>query len=301
MPADDRPVFSSLAPTGGDGAPDETSPRRGTEADPLGDAMRDPSAVALRLLRRLLLGRQRDDALDRVTRGDVPQVPSADLDAASVSAVLPEAVRLREAQDRDLGDALAGPVERGLKASVEKNPQPVVDAIFPVIGPAIRRAIRHALDQSMQSVNQSVNVGLSAKGLKWRWEAWRSGVSFGEVVMRHTLQYRVEEVLLVHRETGLLLQHVVAEDVPGAGENPDLVGAMLTAVRQFVGDSFGVNEDDALESVEVGDLNVWIEPGPRAIVAAVIRGHPPESYRERLRRALETVHARLGDALGAFT
>ncbi len=250
------------------------------------------------LLRRLLLGNDRDDALDRVVRNDLPPPP---VDSRDVARVLPEAVLRREAQDHDLGDALAGPIERGLKASVERNPQPIVDAIFPVIGPAIRRSIRHAMAQSLESVNQSVNYGLSWQGLRWRMEARRSGLSFGEVVLRHTLQYRVEEVLLVHRETGLLLTHVVASGVPGAGEDADLVSAMLTAVRQFVGDSFKVDEGDALDSIEVGDLSVWIEPGPRAIVAAVIRGHPPEAYRGRLQAACETVHSRLGDALTTFT
>ncbi|HIG75926.1 MAG TPA: hypothetical protein EYQ24_15490 [Bacteroidetes bacterium] len=309
MASDDRPVFTEVPLSSGDGAaPDPPAPlaerpgEASREAPDAASANRDrqPTAADLRLLRRLLLGRDRDDALDRVSRGDLPAAP-ARLDARSVGRVLPDAVRFRESEDEDLGEALAGPVERGLKASVERNPQPVVDAIFPVIGPAIRRAIRHAMAQSLESVNQSVNYGLSWRGLKWRAEAWRSGLSFGEVVLRHTLQYRAEEVLLVHRETGLLLQHVVAPDVPGAGEDADLVGAMLTAVRQFVGDSFSVDEDDGLEAVEVGDLTVWIEPGPRAIIAAVLRGHPPESYRETLRRAVETIHARMGEALTTFT
>ena len=249
-------------------------------------------------LRRLLLGDTRDDALDRVARNALPPPP---VDAGQLARALPAAIRVREAQDHDLGDALAGPIERGLKASVERNPQPVVDAIFPVIGPAIRRAIRHAMAQSLEAVNQSVNYGLSWRGLRWRLEARRSGVSFGEIVLRHTLLYRVEEVLLVHRETGLLLSHVVASGVAGAGEDADVVGAMLTAVRQFVGDSFQVPEGAALDAIEVGDLTVWIEPGPRAVVAAVIRGHPPEAYRQRLAGAVETIHSRLGDALTAFT
>ncbi|MEL6614671.1 MAG: OmpA family protein [Bacteroidota bacterium] len=281
----------------GDGAaPTPSAPASGGSPRP----RRAPTSDETRLLRRLLLGRDGDDALDRVARGDLPAAP-ARLDARSVGRVLPEAVLWRESEDEDLGDALAAPVERGLKASVERNPQPVVDAIFPVIGPAIRRAIRHAMSQSLESVNQSVNYGLSWRGLKWRVEARRSGLSFGEVVLRHTLQYRVEEVLLVHRETGLPLTHVVASGVEGAGQEADTVSAMLTAMRQFVGDSFDVDEDDALDTIEVGDLNVWVEPGPHAILAAVIRGHPPEAFRDRLSAACETIHSKLGGPLTAFT
>ena len=284
MPPDAQPEIPDPPPSaGGDGAA-------------AGDD-RQPTEEDVRLLRRLLLGDDRDDALDRVSRGDV----DVRLDAKSLSRVLPDAIALREAEDHELGAALAGPVERGLKESVERNPQPVVDAIFPVIGPAIRRAIRHAMSESLQAVNQTVNYGLSWKGLRWRLEARRKGVSFAEIVLRHTLLYRVEEVLLVHRETGLLLSHVVSPEVPDAGEDADLVSAMLTAVRHFIEDSFEVEKGEALDSIEVGDLAVWIEPGPRAIVAAVIRGHPPESYRNTLRHAVETIHARLGEALTTFT
>ena len=299
-PRPDFPAFAPLAPESGTGPPegDGAPPRPPADARPPAAPEASGEADEAELLRRLLLGDTHDDALDRVVRNDLPPPP---LDARPLGRVLPEAVLWRESENHDLGDALAGPIERGLKASVERNPQPVVDAIFPVIGPAIRRAIRHAMAQSLESVNQSVNYGLSWRGLKWRLEARRSGLSFGEVVLRHTLLYRVEEVLLVHRETGLLLKHVVAQDVPGAGEDGDLVSAMLTAVRQFVGDSFHVEDGAALDTIEVGDLNVWIEPGPRAVVAAVIRGHPPEAYRDRLSGAVETIHSRLGEALTTFT
>ena len=195
MDPDARPAFTPIPLSGGDGPasfatsstdPHGDSARLGDASDPPqsgpeagAPASRQPTAADIRLLRRLLLGRDGDDALDRVSRGDLPRAPAARLDARSVSDVLPDAVRLREAEDHDLGEALAGPVERGLKASVEKNPQPVVDDIFQVIGPAIRRALRHAMAPSLQSVNQSVNYGLSWRGMKWRVEAWRSGVSFG--------------------------------------------------------------------------------------------------------------------------
>ena len=246
-------------------------------------------------LRALLLGPQQATVLDRLTAAG----PDG-LDAAGLSDLLPAAVRLRQDRDDALGAALAPTIETGLKASVERDPQPVVDAIFPVIGPAIRRAIRHALSRSTQSLNQTLNVGLSWRGLRWRAEAWRTGETFGEVVLRHTLRYRVEQVLLVHRESGLLLHHVVEDGVADAGD-ADLVSAMLTAIRQFAADSFRVSEDAALDTLEVGDLTVWIEPGPRAVLAAVVRGHPPADLRETMRSTIETIHGRYGASLGAFT
>ncbi|MEM1116985.1 MAG: OmpA family protein [Bacteroidota bacterium] len=272
--------------------PDDTRP----DASHAGDgapAAGSPEEVAA--LRRLLLGERQAELLDRWTAQG-----ARDLDADALMRMLPEAARRSSAQSEALGKALAPTIETGLKASVERNPQPIVDAIFPIIGPAIRRAIQSALASSMQAINQTVNYGLSLRGLAWRVEAWREGLSFSEVVLRHTLAYRVEQVLLVHRNTGLLLHHLVAPAVDEA-ENPDLVSAMLSAIGQFVEDSFVVDEDDALDAVQVGDLNVWIEPGPHAVVAAVVRGQPPQELRTTLVRALATIHDRYGAALATFT
>lgn len=45
-----------------------------------------------------------------------------------------------------------------------------------------------------------------------------------------------------------------------------MVSGMLTAIRDFVADSFSVEEGEGLESILVGELNVWIEHGPEAIL-----------------------------------
>jgi len=62
-----------------------------------------------------------------------------------VSRVLPEAVHARSRQDDEVTKALLPTVERAITISVRKDPQVLVDAIFPVMGPAIRRAIAAAL------------------------------------------------------------------------------------------------------------------------------------------------------------
>ena len=53
---------------------------------------------------------------------------------------LPDAFALR-AKDPKLSGAIAPMIEDAITASVRKNPQPLADALFPVIGPAIRKAI----------------------------------------------------------------------------------------------------------------------------------------------------------------
>ena len=217
--------------------------------------------------------------------------------ARDVGAVLPQAL-LHRASDPELARALTPPVERAITASVRRDPRPLADALFPVIGPAIRKAVAASLASMVESLNRTLEHSVSMRAMQWRFEALRTGKSFGEIVLLKTLLFRVEQVFLIHRKTGLLLQHVRAG--PAHVEDAQLVSAMLTAIRDFVQDSFRVPEQDSLDSLKVGELSIWIEQGPGAILAAVIRGTAPPALRQVLQRALETVHLQHAEALEAF-
>jgi outer membrane protein OmpA-like peptidoglycan-associated protein len=215
-----------------------------------------------------------------------------------VSRVLPDAIAMR-ATDPQLTRALAPSIEVALTASVQRDPRPLADALFPVMGPAIRKAIAHTLASMMETLNRTVEHSVSWRAAQWRWTALRTGRPFAEVVLLNTLQYRVEQVFLIHRETGLLLQHV-SSDVR-AGQDADQISAMLTAITDFVRDSFATPGGETLDALRVGDLAVSVDQGPHAILACVVRGSVPYEVRTLFQHALESVHLQLGAELEAFT
>src|SRR6478752_8375088 len=96
----------------------------------------------------------------------------------------------------------------------------------------------------------------SWRGLKWRLEAYRSGSSFADVVLKHTVVFRVEHIFLIHRKTGLLLEHVAAQNA--AAQDPQMVSGMLTAIQDFVRDSFTQAKDGGgIDTLRLGDLLLW--------------------------------------------
>ncbi len=244
-------------------------------------------------LRALLTGREAAEIAGLRHRVEDPTARAED-----VSDVLPAAVRLRTRRDSELGQALMPTVEEAIKVSVRRNPKALADAIFPVLGPAIRRAVAQAISGLIQSFDRALEQRLSLRSLRWRWEALRTGVPYGEVVLRHTLVYRVEQVFLIHGETGTLLHHVWAEDA--AVQDADMIAAMLTAIQDFVADSFGVDRDSGLQTFAVADLTVRVERGPHAVLACVIRGHAPPAVFAVFQDVVEAVHLELGAELDAF-
>ncbi|HRY49769.1 MAG TPA: OmpA family protein [Candidatus Paceibacterota bacterium] len=245
-------------------------------------------------LSELLLGREKQE-LKRLRE----QVEAYEVGAEEVSRVLPQAVTLASSRGAPLATALTPAVESALKESVRRDPRPLVNAVFPIIGPAIRKAIAEAFGRLLQSLNQTLDHSMSARALKWRMEALRTGRSFAEVVLARTLVYRVEQVLLIHAHAGLLLLQVRAPDVPS--EDPAMVSGMLTAIQDFARDSFHVPAGESLNTLQVGELTVWVETSPLLTLAAVIRGQAPEAFRASLQAALENIHREQAFALETFT
>ena len=240
----------------------------------------DTPAAKFTELRALLVGPEQRQLHALQTRLEDPAAQARD-----VSRVLATAVELRT-RDPHLQRALAPTIEDAITASVRRNPRPLADALFPIIGPAIRKAIAATLNGMLESLNTTLEHSLSWRSLQWRLDARRSGRPFAEVVLLNTLLYRVEQVFLIHRPSGLLLQHLTASGT--TAQDADMVSGMLTAIRDFVQDSFKVGEDEGLQTLKVGDLSVWIEQGPHALLAVVVRGAAPPSLRTALQQALES-------------
>src|SRR5713101_938419 len=252
-------------------------------------------ARALNELRELLFHSERRDLVALRER-----IQNTNLRAKDVSEILAEAIRLRREQGggEALSDALAPSVEDALRESVRKDPGVLADALFPAMGPAIRKAIGEYIRSMMESFDEAMEHSLSMQGLKWRWEAFRTGKKFSDIVLLHSLVFRVEQLFLIHKKSGLLLLHAVAPAV--AMQDPDMVSGMLSAIQDFVRDSFQAPAGESLESLQVGDMQVWVEHGPYASLAAVIRGQAPHDLRLRLQEKLEQAHRLFARQLEQF-
>jgi OOP family OmpA-OmpF porin len=130
-------------------------------------------------------------------------------------------------------------VEAAVDRSVQRDPQVLVKALFPLMGPAIRRSIASMFESMIRSLNETLERSLSLEGLRWRLQALQTGKPFAEIVLLQTLEYRVEQVLLIDEKSGLLMQHVVDSAVPS--QDVELVSGMLSAIKSFVEDSFRTN------------------------------------------------------------
>ncbi|MEM9136128.1 MAG: OmpA family protein [Cyanobacteria bacterium P01_F01_bin.42] len=245
-------------------------------------------------LRDLIFGQTVGDRVDDLVDD---RLSSFQVNAENIAEVLPKAVGL--APSGTLVSAVRPTVEDTIRESVNQDEEILAEALFPIIGPATRKAVTTAIKNLTDSLNQGLELSLSPRSIGWRLESWRTGRPFAEVVLLRTLLYQVEQVLLIHRETGLRLNDVVATTV--TVQDPELVSSMLTAIEDFVKDSFATASDSHLDSVEIGDLTLWIEEGPQAVLACAIRGVAPKSLRTLMQESLEKIHRQYDAQLEAFS
>jgi hypothetical protein len=138
------------------------------------------------------------------------------------------------------------------------------------------------------SLNRFFVLNFSRDGIRWRFEAFRTGKSFKQVVQEHSLMCPVTQVFLIHRRTGLLIKQV--QQISSDMHDGDMVSGMLTAIQDFVHDSFSAGNIGQLEVIRIGDVTVVLEQGPLAILAAIIsQGAAPQNLRQTFRRALEQI------------
>jgi outer membrane protein OmpA-like peptidoglycan-associated protein len=266
-------------------------PTDGASKRPTSD-QQAPITEPLAELRAILLGPDRAAWDSMRQRLDNPARRAED-----VAAVLAEAVRLRS--DAKLRRALQPLLEDALQRSVQANPKMLADALFPIFGKAIRRAITAELDNMLQSLSQLLEQSFSLRSVQWRWESIRTGKQYSEIVILRSLLFRVEQVFLIHRQSGLLLEHVSTS--ASSSKDPEMISGMLTAIQDFVRDSVSEAEKENLDTIRMGEIEVVLAYGPDAILAGFARGVAPRNLNARFQDTLDSIEQKKADALRDFS
>jgi outer membrane protein OmpA-like peptidoglycan-associated protein len=241
-------------------------------------------------LRRLLIGTELSRISALEDRLDDPVKRSAEL-----ARVLPGSIKTAKA--KALRESLEPVFEKAFENSVRKHPKELADAIYPVMGPAIRKSIAASISEFAETLNQIVEKSVSLRAIQWRVEALVTGKAFSEILLTRSLLYSVEQVFLIHRKSGLLLQHVSSQ--AAVLKDADMIAGMLTAIQDFFSDSFTESGQD-LETLDTGRYKLWIQYGPKALVVGAVSGTAPAELTGVFRNAIDKIHETFYAELDSF-
>lgn len=216
-------------------------------------------------LRDILLGNERADLQDIEDR--LIQLEERLSDkfqrVEDVSEVIAEAIQLRQAQDGAMGNGLQESVELALERSLSDKPNKFAKLLSPIFWQTFRQSSRISFQQEQQD------------------------------------KFELEQVFLIHKDSEYLLLHdAVKPDTSVTSEESTF--DLLLNIREFMREVHETTRFDAANILRVGQLSIWIEWGPLAVVAAVIRGQPPENFRQQLLMLVEHLHEHHDDKLRNF-
>jgi len=191
----------------------------------------------------------------------------------------------RRISDRDaLVATIAPALGAAIRRKIRDARDEMVEALYPVIGQTVVRAVSEALRDLVRAIDAQMRSSFSPRMLAQRLRARLSGVSDAEFALRAALPFRIDEIFLIHRESGLLLRHVS----PGgeAAPDSDLISGMLTAIRDFTADAFGQGGEGQLDEIQYGERGILIEAAQYAYLAVVYEGIAPQGFRSQVRERI---------------
>lgn len=107
----------------------------------------------------------------------------------------------------------------------------------------------------------------------------------------------VDEVFLM-TPTGLLLKHYTRRLRPD--QDADILAGMLTAVQNFIRESFDV-AGGKLNEIRFENYDILISHGKNVALAAIISTKKPEKLRSQLRNATEDLETKFGEAISHWS
>jgi cytoskeletal protein RodZ len=216
---------------------------------------------------------------------------------AKLSPVLGELIgrKIRNSRD-EMADALGPVMSEAIRVQIRDSRQDMVDALYPVIGSTVERAVLEAVRDIQRSVDSRLRATFGPQSFFRTISARVRGIPASELAMRDALPFEIRQIFLIQQESGLLMAHIGDEKTADS----DLISAMLTAIRDFVHDSFGAQSDEQLDEIQYGNQSIIVQGGEAVYLAVVFTGVEPAGLNRHLREFVSELHVAQSPALRAY-
>jgi outer membrane protein OmpA-like peptidoglycan-associated protein len=185
---------------------------------------------------------------------------------SSVAEVIDDViVEARETKQDELSRALAPMMVKVIKAELKNNQAEMVDALYPITGQLVKAYVASA----MKELTERMNRRLNSNRFMLRLRSLFSGYSMAELTLAESQQLEIEELYLIRRGSGELLQRW--PPAPTRSNSERHMTSVLSAINDYAAQAF---RDDGghLRSFDVDDFTVYLRASPVYLLAAKCRG-----------------------------
>ncbi len=201
----------------------------------------------------------------------------------SVANILAGALRAAEVDNhKDLSAALTPLVINGVRQEIRNSKGELMEALYPHMGRLMASYVSSNLRRFVQETNRQLEKNLSPKHIKLRLKSLFTGVPYRQLLLREYSYVQIEELLLLNKENGTLIDHwrsfeEVGED---SKQDPVMVSSMLTAINQFAGEAFA-NGSSELRALDFGKSCIYLRATPMHLMAIRCSGRANQRLEHR--------------------
>ena len=165
---------------------------------------------------------------------------------------------------KNMPNTLGPTITATLKREIQNHKDEVVDALYPVLGKMVKKYVA----QEIRVLSEKIDSQLSfITAWKRRFKAFFGGSKEKELLLNDLASEKIEQVLLIERDSGLLKASFSRTDTI----DEEMISGMLTAIKTFVEDAFN-QKNQELELIEYELYNIHIQSFVNYYVAVVISG-----------------------------
>ncbi|MGB5437759.1 MAG: cell envelope biogenesis protein OmpA [Maribacter sp.] len=180
------------------------------------------------------------------------------------SRVYPIVENRLDAFAKNIPNTLGPTITATLKKEIQNHKDEVVDALYPVLGKMVKKYVA----QEIRVLSEKIDNQLSfITAWKRRFRAFFGGSKEKELLLNDLASEKIEQVLLIERDSGLLKASFSRTDTI----DEEMISGMLTAIKTFVEDAFN-QKNQELELIEYELYNIHIQSFVNYYVAVVISG-----------------------------
>lgn len=173
-------------------------------------------------------------------------------------------------------------MKHSIKVQMTESKEDFIEAMYPLMGKLVKSYVKNEFEKLFESINTRLDKTFSYRSFINRIKSYFTGIRYEELAIKNALASNIEEVYIIHRESGLLIGNYSRNNTADV----DMVAGMLAAIKQFAEDTFKTAAGDDLETIEYGSNKVMIQSFYRYYVATVVTGVIDTRFKSKLNNHL---------------
>jgi len=177
-------------------------------------------------------------------------------------------------------------VNKLIEEKIKNSQEMIVNALYPSLGKMIKKYVNFQVQSMKDSIDERVNNSFTPKAMFGKVKHYFFGIKESDVIFTESIDYQIEEVYLIQKNSGLLIGSASEDLLIGhaSKENTvdkDVIAGMLTAIIAFVEDAFKREQED-LESIQYGTYKIIIQSFYSYYIALAVKGTLSAAQRDQL-------------------